>query len=346
MIYEPSVYVVVLNYNGRDHVKVCLNALINQHYSAFSIIFVDNASDDGSVDWVASQFPDIEVIRNCKNMGWSAGNNIGITAALKRGADYIWILNNDIDIDPYCISELIAYRKKNPAVGILEPFIYHYDDRKRLSNFGGRVDFEKHRVVEYNSPEEFRGTPMRERFVTGCAMLVSRDVFDTIGLIDEKFTHYYEDTDFCCRATKAGFDIEVVQPAIMYHKIGGYFQQSSEGIMRHQYYMLYSSLLFWRKHLGWWIFHREYCAGDLAKWIQHLDEQWEDENTRAKATALLNALWHFICGTIVAKREIVAPSWFCRVVLKRPWLLAELMSFRFWFILKHAVRKCFDGCCH
>jgi hypothetical protein len=325
---EPGVHVIVLNRNGQAHNKDCIDSLKRSHYANLKIWLVDNASDDGSPDWVEANYADVTVVRSGGNLGWSGGNNAGIRRALAAGADYLWILNNDVEVEPDCIPNLIHMAESGGRPAIVGPRIYYYQPRDEVWFEGGEVSL-KDLKSEHCSNERFRRLPMNERYISGCALMVRREVFDRIGIIDERYFIYYEDTDFCLRAAAAGFGIDVEMSAIMYHKVGSYSGGVSKQINPfHAYHILRSGMLFWRKHLGFWRFHRRWCRGHLGKWVNQIPEWMADPARRASAESMIDAVWYYVSMRRAPTKRPPAPAWFRRVMMRRPWLVANLMAFR------------------
>src|SRR3712207_3089549 len=104
----PKVAVVVLSWNGRDDTLACVESLLAQSWPRVETIVVDNGSTDGSADAVAERFPDVPLIRSDTNLGFAEGNNVGLRAALERGADYALLLNNDTIADERLVESLVA----------------------------------------------------------------------------------------------------------------------------------------------------------------------------------------------------------------------------------------------
>ena len=319
---------VVLNCNGEAVIEDCLRSLQASDHPSLDIIVVDNASTDRSLQIVGERFPKVSVVRNTRNLGWSGANNAGIRKALAAGVDFVWLLNNDIEVEPSCVSELVAAAARNPGAAILGPMIYYFDDRSKAWFSGGCVDAARYYSDHTATIEEFRALPPSKRYISGCALLVRSEVFRRIGLIDERFFIYFEDVDFCCRASAAGFEMEVVESAGMYHKVGAF--SSHEGLLSpwKAYHILRSGLLFWRKHLGFAGFHRGYCPSQLGKWVNGLAEAWADEKRREWARSVMDALWYFLSGKRCPLDHPRSPDWFVRLMTTRPWLVAEWMSLR------------------
>lgn len=172
---------------------------------------------------------------------------MGLRRAFAAGADYVFLVNNDTLVDPQAVARLV--RALRPDVGILAPLIYYADDRTRIWSAGGKVRswlLDKYGDRE-GQVDAGRWPKMVEQdFVTGCGMLLSRAMLESVGLFDERFFMYYEDFDLCLRARQAGFRLLLVPAARMWHKVA----RSSGGrdSASERYWMARSSVLLFRKH--------------------------------------------------------------------------------------------------
>ena len=227
---QPSVSVILVNWNGRNDTLECLHSLAKVSYAPMHIIMVDNASADDSVDAVKREFPSVEVIPNETNLRFAGGNNIGIKRALERGSDYILLLNNDTTVDAEFLTELVKAADADPGIGMVGAKIYYYDDPKRIWFAGGRIEWWKGWISHIGLREEDRGqydTARAVDYITGCCLLVKRPVIEKIGNLDEQFFMYGEDVDWCLRVCKAGFRLVYEPKAKIWHKLsvsaGGHF---------------------------------------------------------------------------------------------------------------------------
>lgn len=306
----------------------CLRSLLHSDYARLVVWLVDNASEDGSAEWVGKNFPNVKVVFTGGNLGWSAGNNFCIRKALAEGAEYLWILNNDVEVEPDCITRLIARAEQADRPGIVGPLIYYFEPKNRVWFEGGEIDHEQ-LDADHCSFLRFESLPQERRYITGCALMVRREVFERIGLFDQRFFMYFEDTDFCSRAARAGYGIAVEQAATMYHKVSAFSGGAggkSKGFKT--YHMLRSSMLFWRKQHGFWRFHRRWCDGHLGKWVNDLPAWWADIGRRPAAEAIMDAVWYILTLRNVPLQRPRSPGWFRWLMRTRPWLVARWMSFR------------------
>jgi GT2 family glycosyltransferase len=221
-LQRPRLFTVVLNWNGMEDLMECLRSGKGSTYHN-EIIVVDNGSTDGSVTALAQQFPDVLVIETGENLGFGA-NNLGISQALQRGADYVLLLNNDTWVDARCFDRLIQVAEENPQVGILSPRICYYSDPELIWYDGGNLErvngFWKHQHVNENSRVASVSDEAREvDYICGCAMLIRREVIEHIGGLNSRFFMYWEDGDFSLRARNAGFRLLHVPSAIVLHKV-------------------------------------------------------------------------------------------------------------------------------
>jgi len=215
MNHFPLITTVILNWNGKEYLQSCIRSVKEQTYPNLEIILIDNASTDGSIEMVKSIFHDLQVIVNPKNLGYGGGNNQGIRAA--RGK-YIFILNNDTELEEECMKQLWQSIEMDQRIGATTPKILLYDQRDTLDAAGltiypdglsiGRGRLENHE--KYSQREEVF-------FGSGCASLFRKEMLEEIGLFDEDFFAYAEDTDLGWRARLAGWKAFYVPEAIVYH---------------------------------------------------------------------------------------------------------------------------------
>ena len=233
---QPKIFVIILNFNGQDVLAQCLSSVYQSDYLNFEVVVVDNNSSDDSLEQARKSFSRAHFIKNSENFGFSKGNNVGIRWALEKFADYVLILNNDTIIEKATLSELVQAMQRNESFGIVSPVIFSADNSS-VWFAGGTVDWQKMRnnhIYEVKSD-----SPYPSEYISGCAMLVKKDVFIKIGIFDERFFLYYEDADFSMRAKKAGFDLLIVPTAHIKH-----LEQSNGKNKLKTYWLVLSGLMF------------------------------------------------------------------------------------------------------
>lgn len=213
---RPVISVILLNYNGKEFLKISIRSLINQTHHNYEIILVDNGSTDGSIEFVVSNYPQIRIVKSPHN-SFSVGNNMGIRQAT---GDYIFILNNDVELDRNCLEELMKIAMGSQInIGMWATKILNYDHRDIIDTTGlliypdgmsrgrGRLEADK---GQYDDIEEVC-------FPSGCAGLYKKTMLDEIGLFDEDFSFFVEDSDLGFRARLCGWRCLFIPNAKVYH---------------------------------------------------------------------------------------------------------------------------------
>jgi GT2 family glycosyltransferase len=247
----PSVWIVVLNWNGLRDTLVCLQSLLDVNHPGRRIVVVDNGSTDGSLDALRAQASDaaFDLVEAGQNLGYAGGNNLGIRYALERGADFVMLLNNDTTVDPTLIDDLLSAAQRRPDAGCFGPWIYYMHDPDRL--WFTRSDWSSDDSA-FNAPgkgrlaAELSKETTSTQYVCGAALLFRADVARKIGLLDERFFLVYEDSDWCFRARRAGFECISVPTARVLHKVGTSF--GSEASPLRTYFSTRNRLLFAEKN--------------------------------------------------------------------------------------------------
>jgi GT2 family glycosyltransferase len=179
---------------------------------------VDNGSTDGSPEKLSEKFPDIPLLKLPSNKGYGAGNNAGIRFAMRKGYNYLLILNNDVVVDPEFLEPMVQAMQTQPSVGVVTCKAFFQSDPARIYTTAGR--FSKVRCSGIPRPISRVDEDGDASYISGCIMLVNRKVFDIAGLFDERFFMYFEDVEFS-RRILAKFRIYYVARGRVYHKSGG-----------------------------------------------------------------------------------------------------------------------------
>lgn len=219
---NESVYIILLNYNGAQDTINCIKSIrLNEPNLSYKIIVVDNLSTDDSVDKLKN-IDNIILIEAKENGGFAKGNNLGIKYAMEQGANYILLLNNDTEIEKNSISILLKKAKEDKAAGILGSRIMYYEDRDKINYYGGKYNWLKgintHEKYQENYIDD--GTDYKyTEFITGCCMLIKREVIEKVGLLPEEYFMYFEDADYCMQVMEKGYKLSLCTNSIIYHKV-------------------------------------------------------------------------------------------------------------------------------
>ncbi len=240
---QPRVCIVIVNTNELHHLRKCLPAIYAQDYSNFEVLIVDNVSTDGSLEWVAANFPAARIVRNKSNLGYAGANNVGFDNAT---GDYVAVLNPDTQVEPAWLKELVGALEADPAAGLATPKIVHMNRPEFLNSCGNEISITGLTFCRgLDQPVSAFSKPEKLSAISGAAFVIRRDVLARIGGFDESFFIYYEDTDLSIRALIAGYDLLYVPTAVVKHL---YIFKFSPRKCLFQERNRYSSLL---KNLRW-----------------------------------------------------------------------------------------------
>jgi len=225
-------------------------AELNDPSDQLRVIVVDNGSTDDSVPRIRAAYPDMELIETGENLGYAGGNNVGIRHALAAGADAVCILNNDVVVEPDFLAPLLAALHSHPDVGVATPLVAeHSAAGDHVWALGSAVDWRTAAVTRQragSAVDPWRAyAPFEVEIASGAAMLIKTEVFQRVGLLDESFFLYYEETDWCLEVQKAGYRILAVPSSVVWHKASATLGASSPVI---DYYMLRNHLRLIGRH--------------------------------------------------------------------------------------------------
>jgi GT2 family glycosyltransferase len=283
---QPLVITVILNTNRRDDTLECLASLQQSDYSNQRVIVLDNASSDDSVAAIGEYFPGVEIIELKDNKGYAGNNNVGIKAAVAKSADWVFVLNEDTVLDPSCLSEMVRAGEQDPTIGIVGPLVYHHDEPDVIQTAGGRFSpYLEATHLAQNEPDtgQYR-KPRKVDWISGCAILVRREVIEDVGVLDERFFYYWEETEWCLRAGKSDWKIINVPTARLWHKGVQRDYKPSPSVT---YYNTRNRFLMLAKHrapLKVWIFTWNEILRRLVSWSikprwrhlrEHRDALWQ-----------------------------------------------------------------------
>lgn len=221
---DPRVCIIILHLDNQTALLACLQSCRAIQYHNCEILIVENGSqrslDPEQLKHCSGQTPTL--IKSAINIGFAGGNNLGIRAALARGADYVLLLNDDTEVAPGFLNVLVQAGEQDDHVGALGPIIYYFDDPKRIWFAGGRFDARTCQVYAPRSGELDQGEHsdlIAADWLTGCCMLIKRHALEKSGLLDERFFLYWEDADWGLRLRRSGLRNVAVPAAHIWHKI-------------------------------------------------------------------------------------------------------------------------------
>lgn len=263
----PFVSVIFPNYNGKKDSLECLESLSRLNYpkEKLEIIVVDNGSSDGSPQAILDFFEKIQnqnwanllLIENKENLGAPKAYNQGIKAA-KLDFDYLWKLDNDVIVDKNSLKKMVEFLEVDKKTGLASGKIYYHEignnwysatvTKPTFWAIGGKINyfFGNFRNVAKNQKDVGQYETPRGNFdfLPGCATLIKKEVIKKTGLFDEKYFVYYDETDFCLRARRAGYDLMYIPSAKIWHKAS---RTTQEGSYFKNYYLTRNKILFLRK---------------------------------------------------------------------------------------------------
>lgn len=261
MAKVPSVAVIILSWNRKNDTVETIKSLAKSDTKGFKmeIIVVDNGSTDDSVEAIESlkpQIPNLKLLRNKQNLGFAEGNNVGMRYALRRGFDYIALLNDDTYVDKNLVKNILKEHEKYPEAGAISPKIYfakgfEYHQRYKDSELGrviwytgGDIDWNNvygsnHGVDEVDKGQ-FDETQDTD-FATGCFVMYKAKVLRKVGLYDRKLFAYMEDVDHAQRIKKAGYRVLYSPKGWMWHKVS---QSSGIGSELNDYFLTRNRMVF------------------------------------------------------------------------------------------------------
>ncbi|HSC77769.1 MAG TPA: glycosyltransferase family 2 protein [Candidatus Acidoferrales bacterium] len=247
----PLVAVIVLNWNNWPVTVECLESLRRATYAQCRVLLVDNGSSDDSEKVLRARFPDLELLQTGANLGYAGGNNAGMRRALKLGADYLCLLNNDVVVEPDFLEPLVAAMEADPQLGIVGGLQCSYSDRRIIETSGAYFNLFTGRMRNANAGEVDQGQCNQAKsvdFICGAALLARASLALAIGLLDERFFLVAEDADWCLRARRAGWAVRYIPGSKIYHRVAATRESQPRTTW---YYTLRNVIWLVRRHASW-----------------------------------------------------------------------------------------------
>lgn len=235
----PLTYIILLTWNRWEDTEDCLRSLLPVVGEHIRVLVVDNGSTDGTPENIRRRFPRFEVHENGGNLGFPAGNNVGIRHALAAGADYVILLNNDTVVDGEFAGELVAAAQRNPSAGMINSLIFFHDRPGIIWFAGGNIStwtgMSRHAGYLQADRGQFTGDVPIDR-PCACSLLVTRRFLETVGPMREELFLYGEEIDWMLRARRIGFRCVLATRSKVRHKVS-----SSTKASPHPVFLYYST---------------------------------------------------------------------------------------------------------
>ena len=250
--------ILMVVHNEKQNFEMLFNSLINQTYRDFKIFFIDNNSTDGSVSFAKELNKkysfEIEYIELLEETGYTGGNNIGAQKALEQGYEYLFIINNDIELEKNCIWELIGLiESKNNAAAVGPIQFYWNNDKKenKIQAYGGRVDFKKQIKIGFLTGSIYETVCPNEidkvDLIPGAALMLRGEFVKKYGLFDSDFFIYNDELDLAYKMKNAGWDCYVTKKAKVWHN-HDFSSKNISGYKFMYYYMMRNRILYYYKY--------------------------------------------------------------------------------------------------
>lgn len=218
----PLVFIIVLSWNGKEDTLECLSSLHKLDYPNFETVVVDNGSSDGSDEAVQVLFPSVRLIQTGKNLGYAGGNNVGIRFAMSRGADYVWLLNNDTTVDSQALAALVETAEANHDIAFVGSKVFLYHQPNLFWCVGGIINLAAGGwtdVVGMNQEDKGQFDGITDiNYVAGCSLLARTAAISEIGLLPEEYFLYFEETDWNVAAQRKGYRTVLAPASVVWHK--------------------------------------------------------------------------------------------------------------------------------
>jgi len=221
------VYIIILTWNGKKYLTKLYDSLDSLNYprEKYKILFIDSGSTDGSLNFLENLEKEnkIKLIKLNKNLGFAGGNNVAIQYALDNGAKYVVLLNQDTFVESDFLNQLIGVADEDNEFGIVQPLILDYQKPNEVSSWGNELHFLAYGWCGGNHTDltnsKRKLTIWEINYASAAAVLYQADVLRKIGLFDENYFSYHEDSDICLRARLIGYKIVLAPKAIVYHDL-------------------------------------------------------------------------------------------------------------------------------
>ena len=261
---DVRVAIILVNWNGYEFTRACLDSLGKVDFPDFQVILVDNASENPEGKRLKEEFPEIVLVENTANLGFSGGNNVGIRKALDLGFSYMLLLNNDTEVEPDFLEKMVQQISGNPAIGVVQPLICFLGEKEKIWSAGGKWNRLLGRAITRGDREMLDAYLPKAGeldWATGCCMLLSREAVTKAGLLHEQYFAYFEDVEWSLRIRKSGYKIQLEPSAKVYH------EASASSKQKHDEGTLSPRVFFWHVRNQFYLIRKQ---GSLLGYPYHL----------------------------------------------------------------------------
>ena len=296
---QSSVAIIIINWNSYSLTRDCLESLQKIVYQNFQIVLVDNASSDDSAKKLKDEFPEINLIINSDNLGFTGGNNVGLEFALKNGYNYLLLLNNDTIVEPNFLSILVEKIEEDDNIAAVQPKIYFNHNRQLVWNAGGRyypvISLSKVIGEEVVDKGQFSDSKESD-WLTGCAFMTRSSVVSEVGLLSDLYFYgCFDDVDWSIRMRKKGYKLLFCADSKIYHAVAASSKgdgTNGEGVLKPFFHYLVNRnhILFLRQHTSWFYLPTSYLY-QLFKFFGY-SAYFIFRRRFRKLRAFLHGFWH------------------------------------------------------
>lgn len=219
---KKNLAIIIVNFNGAKDTIECVRSIEkNCKLENLEIIIVDNASSENDKKLLLDNLKENKVILNDRNMGFAVANNIGIEYAINRNFENILLLNNDTLITKCSLEDMLRVLNENKEIGAVSCSILYNSERDKIWFDGGNINWKTYLSTHDNMKKIFKKTNdiVDVGFISGCCLMVKKEVIDKIGMLPTEYFMYFEDTDFSAKIIDSGYKMKIVKKAVIYHKV-------------------------------------------------------------------------------------------------------------------------------
>lgn len=303
MTIYPKISVIILNWNNAKDTLECLDSVNKIDYPDFETIIVDNGSTDDSLSKIKKAYPHIIYLENKENLGFTGGNNIGMSYALKTDAKYFLLLNNDTIVCKHLLNNFIKAAILHPNGGAFGAKIFYYDQPFTLWHAGGSWsnEFMKPYQIDKNLSEtQSQKTKVEKIFyAVGAALFLKKEAIEKAGMFDDRFFLVMEDIDLCQKIQKRGYECLFVPEARVWHKVSQSFDGGNAG-PQYLYYFHRNRLLFMQKHFS--IFQRlkfypKLLKNEAIPFIRVLLQKSSSQQFKKQIKSIFKGMFHYFISS-------------------------------------------------